>query len=282
MEISASDVEIDMKVEKIINRIQVAREKLEKSSFYAEFLRQVQDPKFVALIEKVISTDPNHSQLQVVLYGVGRMEINEEPERDICRECNRTQLCLAILLRENFPWVNDIVVYDPVLSGLDQKAIHALGCTCLSVNENGRRTVDRPTLFFIPHCDVFLCENVLQANWTPANLNKIIILGNGFKDFKKHQKIYPYYLQAPTIKAILDSDHMLHEIPLRRAFDNLSIYLAFNHLSWHFFDWDGSLHGFNSEEETSGGTSDEGEETSGGTSVEGHFNSDFNIFRLLD
>jgi len=264
MEISGFDVEINTKVEKIIDKIWRALEKVEKSSFYAEILKQMQEPKFVALIEKVISTDPHHSQLQLVLYGVGRMDFNEEePERmeepetnqknesEFDLECNRMQLCLAILLRENFQWVNDIVVYDPVLSGVDQKAIHVLDCTYLSVNENGRRTVDKPTLFFMPHCELNLCGNVLEANWTSANLNKIIILANGFKYYKENEKHFPYHAHANKMKPILDSDHMLHEIPLPRidrAIDGLSIALAFVNLSWHFFDWNGSLHGFNSEE----------------------------------
>jgi hypothetical protein len=53
-------------------------EKLEKSSFFGEFMKQMQDPEMIAQIERVIGTDPHHSQLQVVLYGVGRMEPNEK------------------------------------------------------------------------------------------------------------------------------------------------------------------------------------------------------------
>ena len=81
--------------------------------------------------------------------------------------------------------MNDIVVYDPCVSPLEQKAISAFDCTFLPVNEYGRRTVDRPTLFFLPHCPAALVNNILSANWTTANLNRILILGDSFSAIKK-------------------------------------------------------------------------------------------------
>jgi len=244
---SATVVEIDTKVGKIIEKIQLALEKLEKSVFYREFVKQIQTPKMVKMIQRVIGTDPNHLQMQLVLYGVGEMvELNEQKPYGV--EVHHMQLCLAILLRNNFEWVHDVVVYDPVLSPMEQKAINAFDCSCLSVNENGRRTVDRPTLFFMPHCELVLYENVLEANWTPANLNKIIILGNKFFPLEKSKKIYPYYRGARKIQAILQSDHMLYEMELPRTWIDTECdrvyHLAFDYSSWHFFDWDGSVHSF--------------------------------------
>jgi hypothetical protein len=266
---SATHVEIDTKVGKIIQKIELALEKLEKSVFYGEFVKQIQTPKFVKMIQRVIGADPNHSQLQLVLYGVGVMEPNDQ-YRYV--QPHRMQLCLAILLRKNFEWVHDVLVYDPALSPMEQKAINAFDCTCLAVNEYGRRTVDRPTLFFMPHCEHFLYENVVEANWTPANLNKIIILGNGFNLYDKGKKLFPYYRGARKIQAILQSDHMLYEMPLPttgidtecvnslcwdgspppytdrlRSIDPV-YHDSFDSLSWHFFDWDGSLHSFNTGE----------------------------------
>jgi len=117
--------------------------------------------------------------------------------------------------------------------------------------------VDRPTLFFMPHCPLVLYENVLEANWTSVNLNKIIILGNSFNRYT------PYaldYCDSKKVKAVRNSDHVLHEIPLpeitettiRKASpsapsgSSLDVFLrAFAHLSWHFFAWDGSLDDLN-------------------------------------
>ena len=172
-------------------------------------------------------------------------------------EDSHMQLAFAILLREKFQWVNDIVVYDCVLSFVDRRSINQLDCTCLSVNEQGRRTVDRPTLFCMPHCPIALYENVLEANWTSLNLNKIIILGNSFNN---HTQYHLDYFNAKRVKAIRNSDYVLHEFPLpeitkesiREACpsdpseSSLVVYFrAFQSLSWHFFAWDGSLDDLN-------------------------------------
>ena len=104
----------------------------------------------------------------------------------------------------------------------------------------------------MPHCELFLYENVLEANWRPTNLNKIIIFGNEFNLYKKQNKGFLYYLMAKKIQSVLESDHMLYEMPLpRTCMDTERVYLdcvyknAFDGLSWHLFDWDGSLHSFN-------------------------------------
>lgn len=249
---SHSDVEANAEVQEIIMKIQLAREKLQKSSFYAKFVKQIENPEMMTRIEKVRSIDPHHSQLQVVLYGVGVIDPHNNENTDV--EPQHMQLCLAILMRENFEWVRDIVVYDPVLSTIEQEAINALDCNFLSVNENGRRTVNRPTLFFMPHCDLSLTDNVLQANWTHENLNKIIILGNSLKNYDLDKEFFAYHRLTKKIEVVLDSDHMLHEMPLPHTTISLSgarhcsigrLYeRSFYNLSWHFFDWDGSLHGF--------------------------------------
>ena len=104
----------------------------------------------------------------------------------------------------------------------------------------------------MPHCELCLYENVLEGNWRPANLNKIIIFGNEFNLYKKQNKGFLYYLMAKKIQSVLESDHMLYEMPNPRAcIDTECVSLdfvysdAFDDLNWHFFDSDGSLHSFN-------------------------------------
>jgi hypothetical protein len=89
----------------------------------------------VARIKMAIRKDPHHSQLQMVIYGIGEMNDVKYSKN---MEDSHMQLAFAILLREKFQWVNDIIVYDPVLSFVDRRAINQLDCTCLSVNEQGR------------------------------------------------------------------------------------------------------------------------------------------------
>ena len=72
----------------------------------------------------------------------------------------------------------DIVVYDRILTKMEQKTINAFDCNCLSVNKNGKWKVDRPMLFFMPHCEFFVIDRVLEANWMLEHLNKVIVLRN--------------------------------------------------------------------------------------------------------
>lgn len=43
--------------------------------------------------------------------------------------------------------------------------------------------IDRPTILFMPHCDLALYESVLSANWTLDRLENIIFICNHFDDY---------------------------------------------------------------------------------------------------
>jgi hypothetical protein len=94
--------------------------------------------------------------------------------------------------------------------------------------------------------DLTVTDSVLEANWTPENLNKIIILGNSLKRYDLDEEYFAYRPLTNKVQVILDSDHMLHEMSLPQT--DISINLlytrSFHGLSWHFFDWNDSLHGF--------------------------------------
>jgi hypothetical protein len=250
MEKAFSEIEVDKKVHELTGKVRLSRQNLEKSLFYKEAMKQLQKPEMVAQIKRVIGTNSHHSQLQVVIYGLGSLEPNTEffksaNAAENYAEIHCIQLAFAILLREKFEWVNDIVVYDPIQTLFDVMAINSLKCTCLSVDEQCKRTVDRPTLFFLPHLPWDLIENVLKANSTPSQLNKIIILGNSFIGL-------PLSNVRDHLETIFNSTHRQHEFPLR-ASDQLAdlqqsspekypeldpdplISRAFHRLSWQFF-----------------------------------------------
>ena len=103
----------------------------------------------------------------------------------------------------------------------------------------------------MPYCPIDLHDNVLQANWTPANLKKVIIISYSFHRFQLSKAVGLTKLKA----AVESSNSLLHEVPLpptevREISPSVSrakadVYAeAFTDLSWHFFDWDGSLHRF--------------------------------------
>lgn len=47
----------------------------------------------------------------------------------------------------------------------------------LKENTFGKYAVGGSTVFYMPHCDCHLYNNVLRANWSPQQLCKIAILG---------------------------------------------------------------------------------------------------------
>ena len=125
-------------------------------------------------------------------------------------------------------------------SAVERMAIEAFNCTCLTINEHCKRKVDRPTLFFMPHLPFYLFDNVLKANWGPANLKKILILGNTFSDFIESSVVE----STTQIKYILSRPQMLCEVPLpgtvRRFIAKINldpVYSeAFHGISWHFWN----------------------------------------------
>ena len=56
------------------------------------------------------------------------------------------------------------------------------GLTVLTHNEEGKRTVQGPTLFFAPHCGCVLLNNIIWANWGHS-LNHIVLLSNPIRIF---------------------------------------------------------------------------------------------------
>ena len=86
------------------------------------------------------------------------------------------QLSLAMLLKRKFSWIGDIEVFDPILSATESRVLENLGCSVLSVNEQGQRQASKPTLFFMPHCEAVLYNNLVQANWRTERLNNIVLI----------------------------------------------------------------------------------------------------------
>ena len=47
----------------------------------------------------------------------------------------------------------------------------------LDDNQVGHHVATGRTLFFMPHCDCSLYNNLVKANWGPQQMHKIAILG---------------------------------------------------------------------------------------------------------
>jgi len=95
----------------------------------------------------------------------------------------RLQLALAeLLMREHglaaVAAAGGAWTYDPVLGAGDRDILQRRGLSVLSTDEAGARAVAHPTLFYMPHCEAVLYDNLLASNWSPTALPRLAILGN--------------------------------------------------------------------------------------------------------
>ncbi|GAB2212669.1 hypothetical protein Droror1_Dr00020649 [Drosera rotundifolia] len=68
-------------------------------------------------------------------------------------------------MKRKLDWIGNIEVFDPILSATESRVRESFGCSVIKINEQGRRRAVKPTLSFMPHCEAFLYENLLEVNW---------------------------------------------------------------------------------------------------------------------
>ncbi|EQC27741.1 hypothetical protein SDRG_14490 [Saprolegnia diclina VS20] len=149
-------------IAKAIDRARKLRDAMRTSSFF-ERIRAV-----------LLAHLPLETPLQLVAYGVGSFA--HGPSGNAIY-----QLVCASLLREllaGHDALADAFIYDPIMTEEDNEVAAAMDLSVLPTNEQGQRTAQTRTLFFMPHCGKQLYQNVLLSNW--PSLEKICILGNSF------------------------------------------------------------------------------------------------------
>lgn len=223
---SPTDQEIDpIRESKLIHKLQMCMNKLQSSPFYHTFLDQIQTPQVLECFHRVLGSERSESELQMVIYGIGSIESYEPP---------RLQLSLAILLKRKFNWIGNIEVFDPILSATESRVLEALGCTVLSVNEQGRRCALKPTMFFMPHCEAELYDNLLRANWGVDMLNRIVLFGNSFETYEQHVSEFKSSAVVHSSRHILAIRRFTNEFRINATSDDY--FGAFHDSSWHFFN----------------------------------------------
>ncbi|PIA53739.1 hypothetical protein AQUCO_00900370v1 [Aquilegia coerulea] len=223
-----SDVEIDVEREaKLMKKMEKCISNLENTEFYKKVLDQIQTPEIFHYFSRILTSE---SKMQMVIYGIGSIESYETP---------RLQLSLAILIKRNFNWIGDIEVFDPVLSKTEIKVLEALGCSVLLVNEQGRRQALKPTLFFMPHCEAVLYDNLLQANWRAEHLNQVVLFGNSFEKYEQHMSEFKNSAIVDSAKFILGVRKFTVEVGIDIVSEDF--FRAFHDSSWHFFNLDSQL-----------------------------------------
>ncbi|KAL1206651.1 Protein SENSITIVITY TO RED LIGHT REDUCED 1 [Cardamine amara subsp. amara] len=196
--------------------MEISMKKVESSEYYKALLKQVKSPEVSNHIGLVLGSE---TQLLMVIYGIGSIESMEN---------SRSQLSIAILMKKEFDWIdNNIQVFDPVLSATETSVRQSLGCTVLSVNEEARRKVVMPTLFYMPFCIYDLYDNLLQANLRMNSLSKMAIFGSSLSlsSFRHHL--------IQTTRLILAAGIITSEFAIHDTDDDYNA--AFHNFSLHFF-----------------------------------------------
>lgn len=122
----------------------------------------------------------------------------------------RCQLALLPLLLEMLPNKAQSIavkVYDPVLTEVDKEVIQHLGGSILQPEEATQHATTEKVLFYMPHCDAALYNEVLDSNWDMQQLGQLAFLGNSFS----HMEVRLSVLLSPA------SRHAFHHETPRTA-----------------------------------------------------------------
>ncbi|KAJ7582833.1 hypothetical protein C8J56DRAFT_232910 [Mycena floridula] len=136
------------------------------------------------------------------------------------------QLAFLLELCDSLQVNYDIVtLYDPVFSEEDRSLFLELGLQVLS-DEVKDPVADKPTVFFMPHCDLELYEHVLKTNWTPERLSNAVFVSNHFADYVESNPARKLAAKAPCLLRIVPflTSHLLPaSASYPTAFNNMSV-----------------------------------------------------------
>ncbi|XP_055017670.1 SRR1-like protein isoform X3 [Boleophthalmus pectinirostris] len=101
-------------------------------------------------------------------------------EKDVLK-----RIGLTVLTENELPQMNAAVVsLGKTLNPPCPQCLRTLVCECVCEWE-GKRQVDKPTIFYLMHCGKALYNNLLWKNWSKHCLTEIIIIGNSFCSMKE-------------------------------------------------------------------------------------------------
>ncbi|CAN1157450.1 Protein SENSITIVITY TO RED LIGHT REDUCED 1 [Linum perenne] len=204
---------------KLMQKMAACMKRVENSAFGQKFMEQMQSQEIQDRFHKVLGSE---QKMQMVIYGIGSIESHETP---------RLQLSIALLMKMNSSWIGDVQVFDPVLSATECRVLRVLGCSVLYVNEQGQRRATKPTLFYMPHCEAGLYNNLLRANWEVETLKRVALFGNSFR-------VYQQYASFKNL-VLVDSSHIVAVEGVTDEFAVSTVweeyFAGFHDSSWHFF-----------------------------------------------
>ncbi|WMV53915.1 hypothetical protein MTR67_047300 [Solanum verrucosum] len=214
---------IQDEAERLLKEIELMKKNVENSELYAGMRFDLEhNETFQQCLFRLLGS---HSHVQVVIYALGSMEYSFH---------SQFQLAVVLLLKQDISnWIGNIQVYDPLMSPADMLVFRKLDVEMLTIDENCKRQVRRPTMFYMPLPSYWLIGNLLGANWSSSCINQIFLLTNSFR----------YLLtNISSCNQNGETSHRVERIlPFTTEFDiktsHEEIYTnVFSRFSWRFFD----------------------------------------------
>ncbi len=156
---------------------------------------------------------------ELVCYGVGNFSTSY---------IARYQLALCLHLGKLLH-IDSACMYffDPLFTESEKQTLGLLGASVLTKNEEGKRKVEKTTLFYMPHCGKALYNNLLWANWSMDRLQNLVIIGNSFEHITLSTPDRILQIEAEYIKRC---QPIIIEFPIPNKFEHSDI---FNDTSVH-------------------------------------------------
>lgn len=120
------------------------------------------------------------------------------------------QLVLLLHLQQLILEPQSVLIYDPVFDDEDVIGLKELGFEVLSATQSQIcYNTFAPRLFFLPHCELWLYEALVRANWTPDGLSSLLMISNSFHTYsdkllaKEMRNLYPcVWRLTPLLKCL--------------------------------------------------------------------------------
>lgn len=171
-------------------------------------------------VKKLKEAIENKLISEVICLGIGRVS-----------DCiiAKHQLALLLMIHEELKIESRPKFYDPIISKYDIEILTKLNCVVLEDNKEGRYSVDKITLFYLPHCPKQITNNLLYSNWSAESLKNIILICNSFS---KIITSTPERILRPNANYLLDISKYTSEVEIDNSYKFSDI---FNDFSIHTF-----------------------------------------------
>ncbi|KAJ1896233.1 hypothetical protein LPJ66_004110 [Kickxella alabastrina] len=144
-----------------------------------------------------------HNPDEIICYGLGS---------PLASPVSQWQLALILELNHGLGTL-PILAFDPATTSQDHIALGKLNVSLISINEEAQRAVSCRTLFYMPHCEQFLYENLVRANWSKERIPQLIILGNRFARYREAQGLEEFKKRSVFLDLFLECLDTVVELP---------------------------------------------------------------------